>query len=368
MAKINQQQSHEKQNLRAVIASFPNTPLDETQYALAVSNYIQSPATVVNVQAKKGIEQLPEALYVFEELYITSPIPMLQTYAAAREQGVLVCVDGHGADELFCGYDTFMFHAFLDCGANPYEIRRLLQTYRALSPSGVAQFAKAPVSYKNYLQWICHYQNWQKYYPYLRQELRKVWQNPKPHRRHIANITQATAHELGHLNAALYHLFHTQNLPTLLRNYDHYSMANGVEIRMPFLDHRLVSYAFSLPYTSKIRGGFTKAILRDAVSPFTPKKVIRRRSKMGFQTPIVNWLQGAWKPYFLAEINSREFKESTIIEPIAVKKALETVIFDPKARYRQGELAYAAISPYLWYKYAFKRMRNLPKVQDYPLL
>ena len=59
-------------------------------------------------------------------------------------------------------------------------------------------------------------------------------------------------------NQVLFDIFHYTTLPTLLRNYDKYSMASGVEIRMPFMDWRLVSKTFSLPSSYKIGGGFTK--------------------------------------------------------------------------------------------------------------
>ena len=66
-------------------------------------------------------------------------------------------------------------------------------------------------------------------------------------------------------NQTLFELFHFTVLPTLLRNYDRYSMANGVETRMPFMDWRLVCKTFSLPIQSKLGGSYTKRIQRDAL-------------------------------------------------------------------------------------------------------
>ena len=69
----------------------------------------------------------------------------------------------------------------------------------------------------------------------------------------------------------LYVLFHLTILPTLLRNYDRYSM-ESVEVRMPFMDHRLVSFVFSLPLSSN-REGYTKRILRDAMKDIVPEPI-----------------------------------------------------------------------------------------------
>ena len=57
--------------------------------------------------------------------------------------------------------------------------------------------------------------------------------------------------KLDNFSQQLYIIFHETILPTLLRNYDRYSMINGVEIRMPFMDHRIVTFVNSLPYSSK---------------------------------------------------------------------------------------------------------------------
>src|SRR5205085_11603224 len=108
-------------------------------------------------------------------------------------------------------------------------------------------------------------------------------------------------------------------LPTLLRNYDRYSMINGVEIRMPFLDHRIVSFAFSIPSSSKVRNGFTKAIVRDAMKDLIPNDIVYRKDKIGFNTPFADWLRGSLKGWIHDLMHSREFNQSHIISANEVK-------------------------------------------------
>jgi len=83
-----------------------------------------------------------------------------------------------------------------------------------------------------------------------------------------------------------------RQLPGLLRYEDRNSMAFSIETRLPFLDWRLVEFAFSLPDEQKLEGVTTKAILRRALGDRVPPGVLARRDKMGFETPADLWLRG----------------------------------------------------------------------------
>jgi len=149
------------------------------------------------------------------------------------------------------------------------------------------------------------------------------------------------------LGRNLYGIFHQTILPTLLRNYDRYSMAHGVEIRMPMMDHRLVSYAFSLPSGSKLRSGFTKRILRDAAAPFMPREIAYRQGKIGFNSPILDWMKGPWKEMFLDILESRDFRECALIDRALVAREVRSVITG-SASFRAAEQAWTDIAPYFW--------------------
>lgn len=100
----------------------------------------------------------------------------------------------------------------------------------------------------------------------------------------------------------LYHATFSSTLPTLLHYEDRNSMAFSIESRVPFLDHRLVEYAFSLPDQDKIYQGKTKYVLRESMRDFLPSAIKNRKDKKGFVTPgEVKWLRGPLK--HLTEIN-----------------------------------------------------------------
>ena len=88
------------------------------------------------------------------------------------------------------------------------------------------------------------------------------------------------------LQAMLFTWFHGSILPTLLCNFDRASMTHGIEVRMPFMDWRLVTYSFALPETSKIGGGYTKRVLREAMRGLLPEPIRLRTKKIGFVAPM----------------------------------------------------------------------------------
>jgi asparagine synthase (glutamine-hydrolysing) len=79
--------------------------------------------------------------------------------------------------------------------------------------------------------------------------------------------------------------------PDLLRYEDKNSMAFSVESRVPFLDHELVEFIFSLPIDQKIKGGWNRAVYRNAMKGRMPEKNRLRRSKIGFTNPDIMWMK-----------------------------------------------------------------------------
>jgi asparagine synthase (glutamine-hydrolysing) len=96
----------------------------------------------------------------------------------------------------------------------------------------------------------------------------------------------------GSLNQRLYRMFHGTVLPTILRNFDRLSMAHGIEVRMPFMDWRLVTYTMALPDSSKSSDGYTKVIARRAMANQMPESIRMGRRKVGFNSPMPEWLNG----------------------------------------------------------------------------
>ena len=324
----------------AFVAAFPGTPLDETKYAKMVTDHLEIEASFLEIDPLKVINHLNEYFYLFEDLYITSPIPFMMTYGAMKEQGVKVTIDGHGADECLGGYPFDYIMGLSDAKLNISQVKMILDTLYNSYPENSSQLNNLPSKFKFWLKW-------------------QVMQVAKKLLQKKTATSQDSIHpefkRLDHLSRQLYVSTHDTVLPTILRNYDRYSMANGVEIRMPFMDHRLVSFAFSLPWTSKIRNGFSKAIIRDAVASLMPGEVAYRRSKIGFNSPIVDWMKGPLKQFFWDTIHSQSFKECKFIDHKTVAGKINNVIQSPNASFLDGERAWTMLSPFLWEQAVLKK-------------
>lgn len=116
------------------------------------------------------------------------------------------------------------------------------------------------------------------------------------------------------VNQNLYQDFHTTLLPSILRNYDRCAMAHGIEVRMPLMDWRLVTFAFGLPVNSKMGAGYTKRVLRDAMKGIMPETIRQRRSKIGFNSPMVDWYNGGMAELLRTVVNHRDWLESPFWE------------------------------------------------------
>jgi len=99
----------------------------------------------------------------------------------------------------------------------------------------------------------------------------------------------------------------------LLMRVDKFSMAHSLEARAPFLDHELVSYALSLPQHSKIAGGQTKKVLKEAVRGWIPDEVIDRR-KQGFRVPLPEWLAGPLAGWAEQQLFSKSARELDFLD------------------------------------------------------
>jgi asparagine synthase (glutamine-hydrolysing) len=301
-----------------------------------VTDHLGIGLNAIRIDPLKPPWSIKRALFQVEDPYLTLPLPMLTAYAAIRAAGIRVTLDGHGADELFCGYGHHGA-ALLDAGAGERsEIVSIGKSLRSgvLEPTGPVAALLAGA--KELLRY------------------RVIARLPASRKLRFAHATLPQDHPdythpayaaMDNLSKALYRAFHITALPTLLRNYDRYSMASGVEIRMPFMDWRLVCYTFSLPWKSKLGGGYTKRIARDAMRGIAPDTVIRRRDKIGWNAPLHEWLRGPLR----AQVETLLREDASL--PAAkgkVTRAWNSFLSNPAPTYSDGERAWQLLLPWIW--------------------
>jgi asparagine synthase (glutamine-hydrolysing) len=239
--------------------------------------------------------------YADEPFADTSIIPtfFLSQFAAKH---VTVCVTGDGGDELFGGYETYIadrIHGALHQLPGPI-IKLLNLLANALMPS---KLDKVSLDYKlkKFLsgahldQDPAHY-HWRTIFSLTeKQELVRAEHHAEvlgidpclsflAHAREVADV--------NFLDRAMYTDIKTWLVDDILHKVDRASMANSLETRAPFLDHKLVEFAASLPVHLKVRGLQKKYLLKKSQRQFLPANVIGAK-KQGFNAPVSHWLNGA---------------------------------------------------------------------------
>ena len=325
-------------------AHFPGSSLDEVKWARVVTNAVKAPLYEVNVDPLDCGWSINEALYQVEDPYLTLPLPMLATFRAISNSGIKVTLDGHGADELFSGYGHLesAFHS-----SNPKETAELVSIidslesgqYKPIGGNLKINFHKQKLIKSLKPQLV-------KLIVFLKTLIGKDMEFFR-YRQENTDRSHPQFKKLDPLSQNLYEIFHRTTLPTLLRNYDRYSMANGVEIRMPFMDHRLVTYTFSLPWTSKVGGTYTKRIMRDALKGILPEQIRTRRDKLGWNAPLHEWFKGPLKD----EIEELIAKDSL---PKKVQKVWQQFQKKTNPNFSDGQKVWKFLMPSLWKKALFE--------------
>ncbi len=214
----------------------------------------------------------------------SSPVSQYFVMKLAGKQKIKVILDGQGADEYLAGY----MHSFyrltgglfkkLKFGSMLFEFNKHVGMQKFSLKKKVDVFAKSV--YSGFQSEDALYQmEYKNYYPFLSNRSERNFSLEKQNG--------------SNLNNFLYHLLFNTSLPSLLHFEDRNSMAFSIESRVPFLDHRLVEFVFSLDDDDKLSSGITKKILRNSMEGILPDAIKNRTDKKGFVTPgEVKWLKG----------------------------------------------------------------------------
>ena len=109
-------------------------------------------------------------------------------------------------------------------------------------------------------------------------------------------------------------------LPALLQVEDRMSMANGLESRVPLLDHKIVEFAASVPADIKFKDGKMKFLLKKVFNNEIPKEILSRRDKMGFPVPLKEWFNSSLKEFANDNFQNMSMKKRPYLNSDAVIK------------------------------------------------
>ena len=300
--------------LQTFSAVFPGADSDESEHIQlltqkkGISNFTTQPDA-------EGFISDFEKLCYYQEGYISSASVYAQfkVFELAKAQGVKVLLDGQGADEVMAGYHKYYHWYWQELYSHRSTLlkneiaaarqlgvtdqwgwkNKLLATY----PAGTSAFIKSS---------------------------RKKRQLSAP------GIDASFAADFGisyyqlpapgKLNNILYYNSFENGLQELLQYADRNSMAHGREVRLPFLQHQLVEFVFSLPSALKIKNGRTKWILRKVMEDLLPPEIAWRKDKIGFEPPQKAWMQYPPVQEYIMEARRKLVNERILKKAVLDKK------------------------------------------------
>jgi asparagine synthase (glutamine-hydrolysing) len=236
----------------------------------------------------------------------------------ARDQGVTVLLDGQGGDEVLAGYHSYFtsyFSGFLTHFRFLTAVRAI-RRYTATHGRG-----HLPLILAGFLP--LGLRSWAK----ARRLPRAINEEFERTSRSVRTVEKKRFKTP--LHQALYETLTETSLPSLLRFADRNSMAFSREIRLPFLDHRLVEYLFAIPSEQKIDGATTKVVLRNATPVILPEEIRNRKDKLGFAPPESHWLRGPLLEWADDVFSSAQFRQREWIDAPALDRVW--------ARFKSGE-------------------------------
>ena len=253
-------------------------------------------------------EELAKVFWHQEEPFLSSSIyAQWCVMRLAREHNVTVLLDGQGADEMLAGYHWY-FDALSDDllkRLDVYGYWNLRKSYKGLHGQSLS---RPPL--RRIIKRIVprNLRRGSRALPGFRKDLPEVEAVQPSYPDEFRRVSE--------LRKILWWSTTRQGLVELLRYADRNSMAHSREVRLPFLDHRLVEFVFSLPDRLIIKGGWTKWILREAFRGIVPEAISFRADKLGYMPPQERWLDGlVWKDVMLGHVSRAA---ATTPAPVAV--------------------------------------------------
>jgi len=240
----------------------------------------------------------------------SSPLSQYFVMKLVADNKIKVVLDGQGADEYLAGY---MHSFYRPIGEYFWRLRlmkagTLLRNHCILREFGFRKktdiFLKSVLAGLRSEQWLYGFE-YRNYFPFVANSDR-------------SNVPFDLKKRSGSkLNNFLYNLTFTTSLPALLHSEDRNSMAFSIESRVPFLDHRLVEFGFSLQDEDITKNAETKYILRKALSGLLPEATVHRHDKKGFVTPGENkWLRGPLKHLVQADFSHLDMLNKKVVNNV----------------------------------------------------
>lgn len=310
---------------------------NEAAYAKEVAFHLGTKHTELYITPRDALDIIPRLPMLYDEPFAdVSQIPV-HVLSRLTRQHVTVSLSGDGGDELFGGYNRYLWveNIWRRIGRLPKNIRGLIavlltslpprtwdQLFRSFEPVLPEKFIqRTPGDKLHKLATVMNVDTPLDMY----ERLISQWQNPSSLVREItepATELDEVVHrpsQRGLVEIMMY-LDMTTYLPNdILVKMDRASMGAGLESRSPFLDHRVVEFAWQIPLSMKIRNGQGKWLLRKVLDQYVPKTLIDR-PKAGFAVPLDVWLRGPLREWAETLLDERRIYTEGFLNPAPIRQ------------------------------------------------
>lgn len=313
---------------------FEEDDFDEGRYQELMASYLETAHTELKATNDLIGKSLPDVLWHCEQpLLRTGPIPLYLLSKLVAENNYKVVLTGEGADEIFGGYNIFReakvrkfwakqpdskFRGLLVKRLYPYifENKRLGKMLQAFFAKSLDQ-AEDPL-FSHLIRW----NNTSKIKYYLSHTIREKSDGDDIFKE-LKEELPDSFDSLDYLNKAQFleiSLFLSKYL--LSSQGDRVAMGNSLEIRLPYLDYRIIEFMAKVPSKWKIRGLNEKYILKKSFNNIIPDEIIRRHKKP-YRAPIAQSLLKSDNNYTNHILSKTMLKQAGFFDPLSVKKLLE---------------------------------------------
>lgn len=323
-------QTQSSRPVRTFTIGFHEETFDESRYAKAIASHLNTEHTELYISSRDALNVVPRLPQIFDEPFAdSSQIPTFLVSELARRH-VTVSLSGDGGDELFGGYSRYLAHASLwdRISRIPSPLRKAI--FHASNAHTVPWGTIGNFFHGKVRRWMLEDYRQRAANMLVADSIeafyyKAVSQTDIPHRIATDSRDELTAFTDRTKWASLSDVYHKMMymdsityLPDdILVKVDRASMGVSLETRVPFLDHRVVEFAWRIPLHLKIRNGKGKWILRKLLTRYVPEALFERPKK-GFSVPLEQWLRGPlreWAENLISESRLKDegFFDSSLI-------------------------------------------------------
>lgn len=315
-------QQNSSRPVRTFTIGFREDGFDEAPYAKSIAKHLGTDHTEFHLEPSHALGTIPQLPEVYDEPFADpSQIPTVLVSAVARSH-VTVALSGDGGDELFFGYGRYT------------DALRIWGRIGNWSPRGRSLFARTTKSFGDTIGGPrrlgfrlsrfgrrIEADDFESYYGNLLSlaltpTALKQWLSILPK----SPILPAIPQKLAHPSERMMFIDQSFYLPEdILTKVDRASMASSLEMRVPLLDPRIVTFAWALPKEMRYAQGRGKVLLRELLYRYVPRKLVDR-PKQGFAIPLDEWLRGPLREWMGDLLNPLQIESEGYLDGNVVKK------------------------------------------------